>query len=223
MEKDSPIFDPAHMAPFDEDDTFHVREYWDARYNVSVNVSVHDIDMEIAPDCKRAQIRLQTGDPITDHIVEHVSHDLNMEPLAIATNMSATNWTPPPGWHVPARDEGDQGRPLDELMEGAYYFPPRASYATWGESRSSGTSRWALRVDAKTGPFSIGALVPPLTPPGKTLAYTYTYARTYTYTPFQSNLSMASLCAAPGALRQAGAQAHVGGLGHRPPRLLVPQ
>jgi hypothetical protein len=119
MDEDAAVFDPEDMVPFDEHDTFHAREIWDERYNVSVNLSTHDNSTEILLDGKRAEVRLQTGDLITDHIVRLLSHGQELEPKAIAAQMAATNWTPPRGWHIPPQDER-QELPLHEALDGAY-------------------------------------------------------------------------------------------------------
>jgi len=165
LDDHAPILDPKHMVSFDENDTFHAREVWDERYNETFNSSAHDYTMEISGDRKSAGVRMECGDPITDHIISHMYHGFDMEPIAIANNMSLTNWTPPPGWHLPSGVDYD-GKKLHEVLEDAYFFPVNASYATWGESRTSGVSRWALRIDAKTGPFYLGAAVPPFLPAG---------------------------------------------------------
>jgi len=68
---------------------------------------------------QRAEVRLQTGDLITDHIVRLLSHGQELEPKAIAAQMAATNWTPPRGWHIPPQDER-QELPLHEALDGAY-------------------------------------------------------------------------------------------------------
>jgi len=81
--------------------------------------------------------------------------------------------------------------PLDELLLHASFCPPNASYGTWGVSRGSGVSRWALEVTGKIGPLVLGAVVPPV------YLHTYmhacmhacihTYIHTYVYTYYIHN------------------------------------
>jgi hypothetical protein len=163
----APVFDPDLMVDFDEADTFQARAHWDERYNTSVNVGTHDTTMEITNNGTSAAVRMECGDPITDYVIDHVYRGLNTDLRAIANNMTLTNWTPPPGWRLSSATHGvHQGKPLHELLETAYYYPPTASYATWSEPKTGGTSRWVLRVDAKSGPIFLGALLGPVSPSG---------------------------------------------------------
>ena len=165
MDEWAPVFDVDAVVDFDDGDQIKMREYWDAGYNMSLNVSEESASMEVSDDGKSAHVRLQSGDSITDHVIGHVYMGLDMELRAIANNMTRTNWTPPPGWHFPAGAPFDT-MPLEELLQHASYCPPNASYATWGEARGSGVSRWALQVTGKIGPVVLGAAVPPLSPAG---------------------------------------------------------
>ena len=56
MDKRAPIINPNYMVLFDENDTFHVREVWDDRYNATFNSSIHDYTMEISEDGKSAGV-----------------------------------------------------------------------------------------------------------------------------------------------------------------------
>jgi len=51
-----------------------------------------------------------------------------------------------------------------------------------GESRKSGVSRWALRIDAKTGPFYLGAAVTPFLPAGNCDVYSHIHIYIFVYT-----------------------------------------
>ena len=79
MDKTAPIFNPEGMVDFDESDTFHTREYWDQRYNASFNISTHGTTMEVSADGKTAGVRMESGDPITDHIIRHCYNGLHMD------------------------------------------------------------------------------------------------------------------------------------------------
>ena len=161
----APVFNPEAMVDFDDKDTFHVRSHWDPFYNTSVNVSLHDTTMEVSDTGKSAAVRLQTGDTITDHVIEHVYNGLNMDLHAIAVNITLTNWTPPAGWRLSSGADW-HAVPVKQALREACYVPPTASYATWSQSRRTGVSRWALRVDAKNGQMAVGVMVPPICPPG---------------------------------------------------------
>ena len=161
----APVFNPEAMVDFDDQDTFHVRSHWDPFYNTSVNVSLHDTTMEVSDTGKSAAVRLQTGDTITDHVIEHVYNGLNMDLHAIAVNITLTNWTPPAGWRLSSGADW-HAVPVKQALREACYVPPTASYATWSQSRRTGVSRWALRVDAKNGQMAVGVMVPPICPPG---------------------------------------------------------
>jgi hypothetical protein len=174
MDERAPVFGHEAVVSFDDDDRIKMREYWDARYNISLNVSQESTSMEVSDDGRRVQVRMQSGDSITDHVIEHVYMGLNLDVRAIANNMTRTNWTPPAGWHFPTGTPYDE-MPLDELLQHASYCPPNASYATWGDSPGSRVSRWALEVTGKIGPLVLGAVVPPV--------YLHTYIQhTYVHT-----------------------------------------
>jgi hypothetical protein len=95
MDERAQVYDHEAVVAFDDDDRIKMREYWDARYNISLNVSQESTSMEVSDDGRRVQVRMQSGDSITDHVIEHVYMGLNMDVRAIANNMTRTNWTPP--------------------------------------------------------------------------------------------------------------------------------
>eukprot|EP00961_Rhodomonas_salina_P094559 1272609-Rhodomonas_salina.1 len=53
------------------------------RYDKAVNISKHSRDVEVTDDGKTATVRMETGDAITDHILQHNANGdlLNLEAI----------------------------------------------------------------------------------------------------------------------------------------------
>ncbi|KAJ1488336.1 hypothetical protein T484DRAFT_1887655 [Baffinella frigidus] len=130
------IFSPDRMVEFDEEaafdvklveDKFYFKGFKDKFYNKSLNCSKQSTRIELMEGHRSAQVRMETGDAITDFVIDAIANDEIMDFKAIMTNITLTNWTAPPGWSRIPEDFTEHRAGL----EAARYRPKDWAYLTW--------------------------------------------------------------------------------------------